>query len=53
MKVKLKIEPGRQEPEIVILAGEASEELDRLVDEADRRMYEEKRRRTARYQEYT
>ena len=29
------------------------EELDRLVDEADRRMYEEKRRRTARYQEYT
>lgn len=29
------------------------EELDRLVDEADRRMYEEKRRRTARYREYT
>ena len=33
MKVELKIEPGRREPEIVILAGEASEELDRLVRE--------------------
>ena len=33
MKVELKIEPGRQEPEIVILAGAASEELDRLVRE--------------------
>lgn len=31
--MELKIEPGRQEPEIVILAGEASEELDRLVRE--------------------
>ena len=33
MKVELKIEPGRREPEIVILAGEASEELERLVRE--------------------
>ena len=33
MKVELKIEPGRQEPEIVILAGAESEELDRLVRE--------------------
>ena len=33
MKVELKIEPGRQEPEIVILAGAASEELERLVRE--------------------
>lgn len=33
MKVELKIEPGRREPEVVILAGAASEELDRLVRE--------------------
>ena len=33
VKVELKIEPGRREPEIVILAGAASEELDRLVRE--------------------
>ena len=33
MKVKLEIEPGRQEPEIIILAGAESAELDRLVQE--------------------
>ena len=33
MKVKMEIEPGRQEPEIIILAGAESEELDRLVQE--------------------
>ena len=33
MKVKMEIEPGRQEPEIIILAGAESAELDRLVQE--------------------
>lgn len=33
MKVKLKVEAGRQEPEIVILAGEESEDLLRLMRE--------------------
>lgn len=33
MKVNLEIEPGRQEPEIIILAGAESAELDRLVQE--------------------
>lgn len=32
MEVKIRIEPGRQEPEIVILAGEESGELRRLAD---------------------
>lgn len=36
MEVELRIEPGRQEPEIVILAGEESEELRRLVDSLSR-----------------
>ena len=33
MKVELRVEPGRQEPEVVILAGEESEDLLRLVRE--------------------
>ena len=33
MEVELKLEPGRQEPKIIILAGEDSEELQRLVRE--------------------
>lgn len=32
MEVKIRIEPGRQEPEIVILAGAESEELRRLAE---------------------
>ena len=33
MEVELKLDPGRQEPKIVILAGEETEELRRLVQE--------------------
>ena len=33
MEVKLKIEPGREEPAVVILAGEETEELRQLVKE--------------------
>lgn len=33
MEVEIKVEPGRQEPKIVILAGEESEELRRLAEE--------------------
>ena len=33
MDVKLKIEPGRQEPKIIILAGEDSDTLRRLAEE--------------------
>lgn len=32
MEVEIRIEPGRQEPKLVILAGEESEELRRLAD---------------------
>ena len=32
MDVELRIEPGRQEPKLVILAGEESEELHRLME---------------------
>ena len=32
MEVEVRIEPGRQEPKIIILAGEDSEELRRLAD---------------------
>lgn len=32
MKVEIRIEPGRQEPKAIILAGEESEELRRLAD---------------------
>ena len=32
MEVEIRTEPGRQEPKIVILAGEESEELRRLAD---------------------
>ena len=32
MEVEIKTEPGRQEPKIVILAGEESEELRRLAE---------------------
>lgn len=32
MEVEIKIEPGRQEPKVVILAGEETEELRRLAD---------------------
>ena len=32
MEVEIRIEPGRQEPKVVILAGEESEELRRLAD---------------------
>ena len=32
MEVEIRIEPGRQEPKLVVLAGEESEELRRLAD---------------------
>lgn len=32
MEVEIRVEPGRQEPKIVILAGTESEELNRLAD---------------------
>ena len=32
MEVEIRVEPGRQEPKIVILAGAESEELSRLAD---------------------
>ena len=32
MEVEIRVEPGRQEPKIVILAGEESEELRRLAE---------------------
>ena len=32
MEVEIRTEPGRQEPKVIILAGEESEELRRLVD---------------------
>ncbi len=36
MEVEIRTEPGRQEPKIVILAGEESEELRRLADSLSR-----------------
>ena len=36
MDVEIKVEPGRQEPRIVILAGEESEELRRLAEDLSR-----------------
>lgn len=36
MEVEIRIEPGRQEPKAVILAGEESEELRRLADSLSR-----------------
>ena len=33
MKVELKLEPGRKEPEILILAGEETEQLRQLLDQ--------------------
>ena len=36
MEVEIKVEPGRQEPKIVILAGEESGELRRLAEELSR-----------------
>ena len=32
MEVEIRIEPGRQEPKVIILAGEESEELRRLAE---------------------
>ena len=32
MEVEIRTEPGRQEPKVIILAGEESEELRRLAD---------------------
>lgn len=36
MEVEIRTEPGRQEPKVIILAGEESEELRRLAEELER-----------------
>ena len=36
MEVEIKVEPGRQEPKVIILAGEESEELRRLAESLSR-----------------
>ena len=36
MEIEIKVEPGRQEPKLVILAGEESEDLQRLAERLSR-----------------
>lgn len=36
MEIEIKVEPGRQEPKVVILAGEENEDLRRLVESLSR-----------------